>query len=137
MYMRLTVSAIVADPPRLSLTVMVPGFVSLRIPALGDTAKLLRKEPSFCSARSVNVPISLPVEVTYAVKVAPALASNPEIWRYLFTVLGAHTAYARWGRSEVPVPIVMVSCWVPDGPADWPRLLGCGAICTVKGYVPA
>jgi hypothetical protein len=45
--LRLTVSGIVADPPRLSLAVIVPGFVSLRIPALGDTAKLLRMEPSF------------------------------------------------------------------------------------------
>jgi len=65
--MWLTVSAIVADPRRLSLTVMVPGFVSLRIPALGDMEKLLRNDPSSRDAVSVIVPISLPVEVTYAV----------------------------------------------------------------------
>lgn len=66
-YLRLTVSAIVADPPRLSSTVMVPGFVSLRIPALGDTSKLLRIEPSVDNVLSVNVPICLPLEVTNTV----------------------------------------------------------------------
>jgi len=66
-YLRFTVSVIVADPPRLSLTVMVPGFVSLRIPALGDTSKLLRIEPSFDNVLSVNVPICLPLEVTNTV----------------------------------------------------------------------
>ena len=49
---------------RLSLTVMVPGFVSLRIPAWGDTSKLLRIEPSSDDVLPANVPICLPLEVT-------------------------------------------------------------------------
>lgn len=66
-YLVLMVTAMVADPPRLSLTVMVPGFVKLRIPAFGDTLKLLRMEPSCHALLSVNVPICWPLEVAKTV----------------------------------------------------------------------
>src|SRR6516162_7614579 len=78
---------------------------------------------------------TLPVEVTDTDHSAPKLASYPltlsrEKWPF-------HEAPLISGRSELPVPMVMVSCWVPGGPGGWPRLLSCGVICTVKGYVPA
>jgi hypothetical protein len=100
----------VADAPRLLLTVTVPGFVLLSW--LGSTRMSATKEPSLNDVLSAAVPICLPLEVRNTVKVAPALASNPATWRNLLTELGDQTALLRASRSELPVPMVMVSRWV-------------------------
>ena len=41
------------------------------------------------------------------------------------------------GRSELPVPMMMVSCWVPVGPQICPEALFTLASCMAKEYVPA
>ena len=55
---------------------------------------------------------------------------SPPMWTF-------HPAPFITARSEWPVPTVMVSCWVEDGPTIPPALLFQGVTCMVKAYVPA
>ena len=58
--------------------------------------------------------ITLAVEVTDTDQSALMLASYPSISSV--DVCPFQPAFIPAGRSELPVPMAMVSCWVPDGP---------------------
>jgi hypothetical protein len=62
--------------------------------------------------------ITLPVEVTDTDQSALMLASYPSMLSV--DVCPFQPALIFAGRSEVPVPMVMVSCWVPVGPQICP-----------------
>src|SRR5450631_2376657 len=114
------------EDPRLSVT------VTLHAPEHGSRLKCVltsSQRPSVLAAVWAGMS-TWPVEVMDTEYSALVLTSYPVTNTLNRCPLKAAATFA--SRSELPPPMVIVSCWVPDGPGIWPRLFGWGVICTVK-----